>query len=438
MQNDIGRMRRRIATVLSALITALLLTFASPAAARVWPETQIDDLVRAAAEAPQEGLPLPAGLGRLISLAHDADTDARLAPERDAAADALFAGLAHAYAQGGVDPRRVDPDWRLPVPDAPDLVALHSALDAGALPSTLLTALLPQHAEYQALRRDLAAQTGDDADAIARRDQLSANLERWRWLPRALPERRVEVRIAQFELFFHDAAAAPARYAAIVGARRTPSPVFSAVITSFTVNPDWTPPASILLQELLPRFARDPDAAAREGFEALDADGRVVTGEIDWRARPFPYRLRQRPGRANALGQLRFDLPNPYAVYLHDTPNRRLFARDARALSHGCIRVEHPIALAAQLAAPALDEAAIETAIAAETTQTIPLALPTPVYVLYLTAFASPDGAVTLVDDIYRRDARLSAALAAVTLDAPAPQLVYREHGRTCAPSSGR
>jgi murein L,D-transpeptidase YcbB/YkuD len=291
--------------------------------------------------------------------------------------------------------------------------ALGASLDAGAPPGRLLAGLLPDSEEYPLLRAELVRLNalGDDADERGRIPQLRANLERWRWLPRYLPLRRVEVRLAQFELYFHRENAPSARHAVIVGAQRTPSPVFAAEIVSVTLNPYWDPPASIAANELLPRFRRNRAAARREGFEAIDGSGRVID-DVDWSARPFPYRLRQRPGEANALGRLRLDLPNPYAVYLHDTPNKRLFARDERAFSHGCIRVENPVALAAALmASPEWDEAELGAAIETGASQAIALPAPVPIYVLYFTAVAQADGSILYSNDLYRRDSAIATAL---------------------------
>lgn len=123
-------------------------------------------------------------------------------------------------------------------------------------------------------------------------------------------------------------------------------------------------------------------------------------------------RLRQRPGPDNALGRIRFDMANDNAIRLHGTPNRSLFARDRRALSHGCIRVETPEALAASvIASPDWTQEAIETAIAAGATEEIPLSTPMPVYLFYITAAATEAGDIVYSDDIYGRDAALIAAL---------------------------
>jgi murein L,D-transpeptidase YcbB/YkuD len=184
-------------------------------------------------------------------------------------------------------------------------------------------------------------------------------------------------------------------------------------VESLTLNPNWNPPTSIERSELLTRFRRDPKAADGEGFEAVTNDGNVLSADqIDWSARPFPYDLRQRPGAQNALGQIRFNLPNPYAIYLHDTPAKTLFERDKRALSHGCIRVRDPLRLAAALLnARDWDEAALQAEIDKGETTGMALSKAVPVYVLYLTMAVAPDGSATYFEDVYRRDAAIVKAL---------------------------
>lgn len=421
---------------LFALLSLALFFSISPAAfARSWTAPQLDDLERAALAAPEEGVPAAAtATEHLVQMRRVRAIDPVYQGAVDLAADDLFAQLAQAFARGAINPASVDREWRLAPPPPTDIATLSAALDAGAAPSVLLRGLLPSSPDYRALRAELLRLAGepDSETLLAQRAQIRANLERWRWLPRHWPERRVEVRLAQFELtFYPGAGAAPLTHAVIIGARRTPSPVFSAAIESVRLNPDWTPPQNILVNELLPRFRRDPSAAVREGFEAVDAEGQVVSAaDIDWRARPFPYQVRQRAGPGNALGRLRFNLPNPYAVYLHDTPNRGLFTRADRALSHGCIRVQAPVALAAAVIGVAgWDVASLEAAIETGEPRTIDLAAPTPVYVLYLTTARGEDGAIVYLDDLYRRDRALIAAL-----DAGASMAAVEEPRGPCAP----
>lgn len=375
-----------------------------------WREAQLADL-RAAAVDPADGFkPASESVARLMELEALSAEDDRYADEIDAAADDLFLKLAEAHARGVVDPAEVGADWHMERPPAPDAEALRAELAAGALPSTLLRRLAPNSTEYAALRAELARLYAEDPNS-PRIPQLRANLERWRWLVRDLPTTRIEVRIAEFALYLHRPNETPRKHAVIVGARRTPTPIFSAEIQSITLNPTWTPPRGIVVNELAPRFRNDPAAAAREGYDVLDASGRIVDpAAVDWNARPFPYQLRQRPGAANALGRIRFDMANAFAVYLHDTPSRGLFARETRALSHGCVRVEAPLSLATAVN-PAWSEEELTARIGEGATQTLALPARMPVYMLYFTTTLTADGEIVYLDDVYGRDGALIAAL---------------------------
>jgi murein L,D-transpeptidase YcbB/YkuD len=373
--------------------------------------------LRAAADASVEhGLPAQSeALEHLVQLEQQAARDGEAARALDTSADQLLSNLAIGFARGATDPMLVDADWHIPRTPGPDIELLRQAVMNGAKADELIAALAPRNAEYLALVDELArARAAGDAPKI---DILRANLERWRWLPRDWPVRRIEIRVPFYQLRLHEGGAITARHAVIVGARQSQTPSFESAIETVTLNPTWTPPSSIANNELLPRFRRNPQAAADEGFDVIDRAGRIVSAaDVDWRARPFPYTLRQRPGPSNALGRVRFDFPNPFAVYLHDTPSRGLFARTERALSHGCIRVAEPVALAAlAIGDPTWDAAALDAAIATVETQTITLAAPLPIYVLYLTTGVDEQGAVTYAEDVYRRDAAIVRAL-----DAPA------------------
>lgn len=381
-------------------------------AMRAWSGAALTDLQLEAAASRDHGMPAESAvLASMTALELRADSDPDAAAELDAKADALFARLAQRYAQGVVDPEAVDPEWRISPPPPPDLERLRADVAAGASPTGVLRMLLPQTEEYHTLARELArlnalSPAEREADHAMRIERLRTTLERWRWLPRTLATPRIEVRAPHFLLLLRQADGALEIHKVIVGARRTPTPAFAAQVETVTLNPTWTPPSSILLNELLPRLRRDPGAAAREGYDAIGRDGQVVA-DVDWRARPFPYAVRQRPGPRNALGQVRFDLPNPFAIYLHDTPSRSLFSREDRALSHGCVRVDAPLDLARAL----LTGEEFDSRLASGVTQTLRLERPVPIYVLYMTAMATPDGEIAYAEDIYRRDGAVLAAL---------------------------
>lgn len=391
----------------------------------LWSADAADALIELSASAQSEGLSsFESAAAEVTNLRASSTASPAGAAAFDSAADTLFVDLAQAFAQGAVDPARADPQWRIPRPALPDVPTLLATARSDARAVRELATLLPQSTEYVALRAELGRVLAEPPGALdragrireARIASLRASLERWRWLPRALPSPRIEVRIAQFQAVLHQTSAPARIHNVIVGARTRQTPSFKAEISAVTLNPTWTPPRSILTNELLPQFARDPNAASRGGYDAIDAAGAVIIDPttIDWAARPFPYQVRQRPGALNALGRVKFEMPNPYDIYLHDTPNHALFARDQRALSHGCVRVDDALDLAAAVLAPAYTTSSLQDEVDAGQTRSLPLAAPLPVYFLYIPA-SSVDGAtVQYSDDTYGRDSAL-----VVTLDAP-------------------
>ena len=182
--------------------------------------------------------------------------------------------------------------------------------------------------------------------------RIGLNLARLRQLPNELPEDRISVNIPEFKLRMFLKEQETLNMGVVVGTKRTPTPAMRDKMRHLVFNPYWYPPRGITVKEILPRLRRDPGYLQRSGFELLRGKKVVDAKKIEWRnvpARNFPYRLRQTPGKKNALGTVKFIFPNKNAIYLHDTPSRKLFAKRVRAFSHGCVRVEKPQALASAL-----------------------------------------------------------------------------------------
>lgn len=234
--------------------------------------------------------------------------------------------------------------------------------------------------------------------------QIRVNLERLRAMPHALPPTRIEVQQASQMLTLYGDGRPVLVSRVIVGAPIHPTPVLKAAVERVVLDPAWDVPASIIRNEIRPRLARDPGYLARNHYVVLGGG-------------PAGWRLRQLPGPWNALGTVMLDMPNPFDVYLHDTPLRNLFALPQRALSHGCVRVEAVRELAGLLLGAPLPEPGGPT-------RGVPLAAPMPVYFLYQTVFADSDGSVAFRDDIYGRDARLATALAGIERNFPPPSPV--------------
>jgi len=251
----------------------------------------------------------------------------------------------------------------------------------------------------------------------ARIDQIRVNLERLRWVMHEPVDTFVVVNIAGFEVYYVADNQPQWRSRVQVGQPYRQTPVFKADMKYLVVNPTWTVPPTILSQDILPAIQRDPSYLQRNNLKVLDRNGqRVDPNSIAWsqyQGPNFPYVLRQDPGPGNALGLVKFIFPNPYFVFLHDTPSRRLFERQTRMFSSGCIRVENPFELATLLLAdsPAWNRQRIQEAVASGRTQTFYLQKPLPVYLLYWTAYPDLAGTFHFRQDIYLRDQRLLQAL---------------------------
>ena len=263
--------------------------------------------------------------------------------------------------------------------------------------------------------------------AVERIRQIAVNLERWRWLPRDLGPRYITVNAADGTLWAVEAGRTVLVSRVVVGDRQHPTPVVQARVEAVVLNPPWNVPASIAAAEILPRVRENRRYLAENDIVILERAQSDPFGlAVDWSAvtaEAFPFRLQQQPGPDNPLGRIKLDIPNRFDVYLHDTPTRGLFARPVRTASHGCIRVERADDLAVHVLGDGTGRwtrQSLEEAIAAGGSPRIPVARPQPVYILYWTAFVGPDGTVHFRDDVYGRDRRLAAALAAGP-GAPAP-----------------
>jgi murein L,D-transpeptidase YcbB/YkuD len=252
--------------------------------------------------------------------------------------------------------------------------------------------------------------------------QLELTLERLRWLPDFGPGPLIAVNLPAYRLWAlrlgDRADAPPLEMRVIVGtAVKTETPLFIGQMAWLEFNPYWNVPRSIALGEMLPKLVRDPAWLARNDMELVGAG--KPSSAVDKAAlaalQAGKLRIRQRPGPHNALGAVKFAMPNPMNIYLHSTPARALFDRNRRDLSHGCIRVEKPVGLAHFVLADqpewSLDK--IEMAMEPAPTRRIELTAPVPVVLFYATAMVDREGRVMFARDIYRRDPALEAALLA-------------------------
>jgi murein L,D-transpeptidase YcbB/YkuD len=228
-------------------------------------------------------------------------------------------------------------------------------------------------------------------------EQIVINLERRRWLAAYLGDRYIYLNIADNDLKLVEKDRTVHTARVIVGKPFQQTPVFSAMMTQIEINPYWNVPRSIAVNELWPIFRRNPGYAAANDY--------IIQGQS----------IRQKPGPKNALGTIAFRFPNPYNVYLHDTPAKSLFEREARFFSHGCMRVQFPMKLALLLLGTqdggVWTEQRINSIIATRTQTFVALRNPIAVHVTYLTAWAERDGTVHFRRDVYRRDPALKMAM---------------------------
>lgn len=259
--------------------------------------------------------------------------------------------------------------------------------------------------------RTVAALAGvPKAERIAR---VEYALEQLRWLPSNLGDTRVFINQPAFTASYIEDGEEKLNMKVVIGTVANQTAFFYDQIETVNFHPHWGVPKSILVNEMLPKLRTDPGYLDRAGYEVTDARGkRIPSASIDWEAygARIPYNVRQLPGEANALGELKILFPNKFAIYMHDTPQKSLFQRDVRAFSHGCIRLQDPRGMAAALLGVSVDDVAqkLKRGPSVErVTRNIP------VYVAYFTAWPNASGKVEYFNDIYGRDERLKQALMA-------------------------
>ena len=291
--------------------------------------------------------------------------------------------LGHVKKPARVDWYVVDNDLNAEKQDA----LLRSALAAHDIAGAL-NRLLPTHPQYAALKQALAETPAAETE---KRDRIRLNMDRWRWLPRDLGEKYIIVNVPSFHATLVQDGVTRWKQRAIAGKLSTPTPQLSALATGVILNPWWEVPKSI-----------EKEAAGKKGFVPVTgADGQV-------------QRWRQPPGPTNALGQLKFVMPNSKAIYLHDTNARSRFNDNVRALSHGCVRTQHIVDLATQLLGDddgPWTSQRIQSALASKKTIQANFVKPVPVYIVYFSEAALNDGTIVDYKDMYGRDPKAMDAL---------------------------
>lgn len=369
-------------------VSAMTIAVPARAQAPTWSRSDLEQLLEVVAGVGEEGLDSSDYDGSELKAALASGTEAAIG----SSATAIFMHVAADFSSGHVaDRARLA--WHIKGPtldEAARLSLLHSALASHQVRQSL-KGLLPTNSEYLRLKQALKDTPARDKAAVQR---LRANLERWRWMPRDLGRRYLLVNVAAFEVALVEDSKVLARHRVIVGKTETPTPQFAAMVDAIQFNPSWYVPKSIVAESVGALVRTQPEVARMRGY-VISKNG-----------------IRQRPGPDNALGAMKLVMPNPFSVYLHDTPNKGLFAEEVRAFSHGCIRTEDPITLAVRLlASPNWERAVIDRTVKTRVTTTVPLAQPLPIYVTYFTAATDEAGEVASFPDIYSRDAPVVAAL---------------------------
>ncbi len=247
--------------------------------------------------------------------------------------------------------------------------------------------------------------------------QIELNMERWRWLPDDFGARYILVNIPNFKMDVFEDGQRVMESKVVVGRLERQTPTFTADMAYLVFSPRWHVPRSIAVKDKLPQLRRNPQALARQNIRIFNSAGQPINpGSVDWSAvsaSNFNYQLRQDPGPRNALGGVKFMFPNPYNVYLHDTPSRELFNRNQRTFSSGCIRISNPMELAEYLLKhdSKWNREAIKKAAVSGRERVVNLPETVPVYLLYWTAWVDEEGLAHFRDDIYNRDQLMVRAL---------------------------
>ncbi|MDH3531793.1 MAG: L,D-transpeptidase family protein [Gammaproteobacteria bacterium] len=324
---------------------------------------------------------------------------------------------------GDVDPRLVTVARRLVI--SGDLDAAGAAL-ARAAYSEALQEAVRRFQHRHGLEEDAligaATLRALNVSVERRIDQIRVNLDRARWLAAGDSDDMLLVNIPGFRAAIIRDGKTVWTTKVVVGERETQTPEFRSDLRHVVFNPTWTVPYSIAAEELLPKIKQDRHFLDRGGYEVLDPAGeKIDPASIDWSKivkENFRFTLVQRPGPANQLGEIKFIFPNEYSICMHDTPAKELFKKAERAFSHGCVRVDKPLAFAERV----LDKEGwtrqqIDAGVRSRKTQTVALSEPLPVFVVYWTTAVDDLGIIHFYEDIYARDAGVLDAINAPVVD---------------------
>jgi len=304
----------------------------------------------------------------------------------------------------------------VPEPDIPETAGAEATVDINY--DDALVEAVKQFQESLGLNADgaigpatVAALNGG---AATTKEDIIANMERWRWEPNDYGDFQVTVNIPEFRLWIVDHGDIAYTTRVVVGRPQNQTPVFNNEIRHIVVNPYWNVPPSIAVNEIKPHLLANPGYLASQNMEMLSGGKVINASAIDWtQANINNFHIRQKPGAGNALGQVKFLFPNEHDVYLHDTPSKSLFARSFRAYSHGCVRVENPMEFADALLKlePSMNAQTLEAAFG-DKERWFNLTTKIPVHISYFTLRVDADGSIRSYGDVYGMNERLKELLA--------------------------
>ena len=305
-------------------------------------------------------------------------------------------------------------------------------IETGELPmNTKMTSEWDGNAEYalQAFQHRNGIPVSGKIDSRTRKalnltldeeiEAVAVSLERWRWMPRVLGRKHVFVNIPDYQVVLRKDDKTLLSMATVVGAAKHATPTFSEDLQYVVFNPTWTVPKSITNRELIPKERRKPGYLKSRNFDIMRRDGdhlvKVNYDDLtqeDINADRFPYVLQQRSGEGNALGRMKFMMPNQWNIYMHDTQAKKLFTHNDRAYSHGCIRLSDPDAMARTLLSEdGYTENEINASLALKDRKLVRLKTPIPTHIAYFTTWVDEYGSLNRRTDVYNHDKAITKAL---------------------------
>lgn len=330
----------------------------------------------------------------------------------DLAFTSNFFRIAQQLSHGKVNPKKMYGDWEPYLADIDYQKVLENALGEKKIYNAL-DELKPKSTLYAAYKKafekyvPVVSKDTTSEEGLLRK-KIWVNLERSKWLPNDLGKQYVWINLPEYRLQVFQNNEIVAQHKVIIGKKERRTPRLSSSFNGIIINPTWTIPPTILKNDVVPKASANRGYFASNRLTIFDRKSGKKVAPENWIPENFKgYRYVQDPGKLNSLGQIKFDFPNGHMVYLHDTNHRSLFGQTVRALSSGCVRVEHPFDLAEtifKMEDIAVSRVEIDTLIAREKTKRIKLDQNVNVHQVYFTAVINADGSVKLLNDVYALD----------------------------------